>query len=226
MNPTRDTRNAGHLTGDGDGVTVLGGALLQRWLDGDVSAAERSRIAAHLGACDDCAREVRVYRMLFRSLDQMPRHAPPADLAARITSRALAQRRALLRRRWLSAVGWGYAGASVAALLALGLSPWREDALAGVRTFVSAGLSGLISSFLGAVDRLFWVFDHVVRLKDQAHTLADLLAPFVRSLQLVAAQPEMRLGATLALVLTTALWWFLRHRSTREEGRMPDVAFL
>jgi anti-sigma factor RsiW len=226
MNLTRDTRNAGHLTGDADGARGLAGGLLQRWIDGDVSPSERARIAAHLGECGDCAREARVYRMLFRSLERLPRHAPPADLAARITSRALAQRRALLRRRWLSAAGWGYAGASVTLLLGLGMSPWREDALAGVRTFVSAGLSGLVTSFLGAVDRLFWVLDHVIRLQDQAHAVADVMAPLVRSFQLVAAQPEMRLGATLALVLTTALWWFLRHRSSHGEGRMSDVAFL
>ena len=218
----REQREAGHLTGDPAGP----GGLLMRWLDGEVTASERARVAAHLGDCADCAAEARIYRTLFRSLEHLPRHAPPAGLAARITSRALAQQRALRRKRWLGVAGWGYAGATVSLLLALGLSPWREDAVAGLRTFASAGLTSLVRAFLGAVDRMFWVFDHAIRLHDQARAVGDLFAPLGRSIELVAAQPEMRLGATLALLLMTALWWFLRHRPTRDEGRMPDVAFL
>jgi anti-sigma factor RsiW len=218
----REHREAGHLSGEAAGSD----SLLMRWLDGDVTASERARVAAHLNSCADCTREARVYRTLFRSLGAMPRYAPPAGLAARITSRALAQQRALRKKRWLGVAGWGYAGATVSLLLALGLSPWREDAVAGLRTFASAGLTGLVRAFLDAVDRMFWVFDHAIRLQDQARALADLFAPLGRSIELVAAQPEMRLGATLALLLTTALWWFLRHRPTRDEGRMPDVAFL
>jgi hypothetical protein len=97
---------------------------------------------------------------------------------------------------------------------------------AGGKTFVTAGLSGLLASFLGAVDRLLWLSDHVIRLNDQAHGLRTFFAPLARSLELVAAQPETRLGLTAALALTIALVWFLRQRPAGSEGRMGNVAFL
>lgn len=219
MNEPRDKRETGHL------ATQPGG-LLMRWLDGEVTAAERARVRAHLDACAACAREARVYRALFRSLGTLPRHAPPAGLSARITSRVLAQRRALKRKRWFEVAGSVYAGSAAAVLVALIVSPWRLEVLAGGKSFVSAGLSGLLASFLGAVDRMLWLSDHVIRLNDKLHALATLLAPLARSLELVAAQPETRLGLTVALALAIGLVWFLRQRPARGEGRMGNVAFL
>jgi anti-sigma factor RsiW len=197
-----------------------------RWLDGEVTASERARVRGHLDACPACAREARILRALFRELGSLPRHAPPAGLSARITSRVLAQNRALWRKRWFEVAGSVYVGSAAAVLTALIVSPLRTDVLAGGKTFVSAGLSSLLASFLGAVDRLLWLSDHAIRLNDQAHAVAVLVAPLGRSFEVVAAQPETRLGLTVAMALTTALVWFLRQRPARGEGRMGNVAFL
>ena len=87
--------------------------------------------------------------------------------------------------------------------------------------------SGVVNAFLVAFDRLMWLFDGAVKLRENAHALSTSLAPLGRSLELLAAQPELRAGLTVALVLTTALWWFIQHRRVEGPGRMHDVsAFL
>jgi len=219
MNDARHTGGTPHLTAEP-------GSVFARWLDGEVTASERARVEGHLGACPACAREARVYRALFHSLATLPRRAPSPLLAGRITSSVLAQQRALRRKRWVEVAGSVYVGSAAAVLVALIASPLRIDLLAGGRTFITAGLSTLLASFLGVIDRVLWISDRVLRLNDKLRALAELFAPLARSLELVAAQPETRLGLTFAVVLTLALVWFLRQRPARGEGRMADVAFL
>jgi hypothetical protein len=201
--------------------------LLMRWLDGEVTTSERARVAAHLAGCPECMREVRVHRALFRGVSRLPKPRPPADLAARITAAALADRRRRRRFHRIEVFGSAYAASAVGILIALGLSPWRGDLLAGVRTALGAVVSGSVNAFLTAFDRLMWLFDGAVRLREGAHALSQTLAPLGRSLELLAAQPELRAGFSVALVLTIALWWFIQHRRVDEPGRIHDVsAFL
>jgi len=84
-----------------------------------------------------------------------------------------------------------------------------------------------VNAFLVAFDRVMWLFDGAVKLRENAHALSTALAPLGRSLELLAAQPELRGGLSVALVLTIATWWFLQHRRVEGPGRMHDVsAFL
>ena len=215
-----DPRPMSHLTAE------PGGSLM-RLLDGELSSAERAAASAHLASCADCARELRVYKALFHGVARLPKPLPRVDLASRITRAALADRRARRRFKLFEAVGSAYAAAFVAALIGLGLSPWRGDLLAGGRTIVGAGVSGVVNAFLVAFDRLMWLFDGAVKLRENAHALSTSLAPLGRSLELLAAQPELRAGLSVALVLTTATGWFIQHRRVEGPGRMHDVsAFL
>ena len=208
-------------------LSAEAGGLLMRWLDGEVSVSERARVTAHLGTCPSCVREVRVYRALFRGVSRLPARRPPAYLAARITAAALADRRQRRRFRVFEALGSAYAATAVAIVIALGLSPWRGDVLAGARPVLGAAVSGTVNAFVTAFDRLMWLFDGAVRLREGAHALSQTLAPLGRSLELLAAQPELRAGLSVALVLTTALWWFIQHRRVDGPGRIHDVsAFL
>lgn len=210
-----------------DHLSAGPGGLLMRWLDGEVSASERASVTAHLSACPDCVREVRVYRALFRGVSRLPARRPPAYLAARITAAALADRRRRRHFRWIEVAGSAYTGAAVALLIAFGLSPWRADLLAGGRTALTAVVAGTVNAFVTAFDRLMWLFDGAVRLREGARALSQTLAPLGRSLELLAAQPELRAGFSVALVLTIALWWFIQHRRVDGPGRIHDVsAFL
>jgi hypothetical protein len=62
-----------------------------------------------------------------------------------------------------------------------------------------------------------------VRLREAAGEALLPLAPLGRSLEVLAAQPELRVGLAVALVLTTAFWWMLHHRPVGGQGRMSDV---
>lgn len=207
-----------------DHLSAEPGGLLMRWLDGEVTASERARIHAHVATCPACTREVRVYRALFRGVAQLPPRRAPIGLAARITQAALADRRARRRFKLFEAVSSVYAASAVAILIGLGLSPWRDDLLAGARTVLAAAVSGTVNAFLVAFDRLMWVFDGAVKMREGAHSLSQSLAPLGRSLELLAAQPELRAGLSVALVLTTVLWWFIQHRRVEGPGRIHDVS--
>lgn len=210
-----------------DHLSAAPGGRLMRWLDGEDSPAERARAEAHVAACAPCARELRAYRAVFRGVAHLPARRAPLGLAARIAQAALADRRARRRFRLLEALGSVYAASAVVVLIGLGLSPWREDLLAGGRTALGAGVSGIVNAFLVTFDRLMWVSNEAVQLRERALALSQSLAPLGRSLELLAAQPELRAGLSVALVLTTALWWFIQHRRVDGPGRIHDVsAFL
>jgi anti-sigma factor RsiW len=206
-----------HLTDDPAG-------LFMRYLDGEVSEGERARIDAHLSGCRDCTAEVRAYRALFGRLGSLPPRRPPAYLGSRILAAIEVQRaRARNRFRWLEVAGTAYAASAVAFVVALGLSPWREDVLSGVRGVLSALLSGSVSAFVGSFDRIVSLLTAAVSVREAAQPMLSPLAPLWRSFEVLAAQPELRLGISLALVLTTALWWLFQHRPAQGPGRMKDA---
>jgi anti-sigma factor RsiW len=196
-----------------------------RYLDGEIRPAERARVEAHLAECRACAGEVRAYSALFAALAALPASpaAPPPFLATRILAAVAADRAARRRPRWLEIVGTAYTGSAVALLLTLGVSPWREDLLAGMRGAFSALFSGSVGALVGAFDRVVSLLTAVVRLREAAGDVLVPLAPLGRSLEVLAAQPELRAGLTVAIVLTTALWWMLNHRPVGGRGRMKDV---
>jgi len=222
-----DTRNPSPTQPAGEHLSAAPGGLLMRRLDGELSAKERARVDAHVAACPACAHELRVYDALFLGVARLPKAVPAPGLSARINRAVLLDRRARRRFKLFEAVGSVYAASVVTVLIAVGLSPWREDLVAGGRTIVGSAVSGVVNAFLVAFDRLMWLFDGAVKLRENAHALSTSLAPLGRTLELVAAQPELRAGLSVALVLTTALWWFIQHRRVEGPGRMHDVsAFL
>lgn len=205
-----------HLTADPSG-------LLMRYLDEEVSTRERARIDAHLATCPDCTSEMRLYARLFGRLAALPSRPAPPFLARRILARVEVERARTRRRlRRLEVAGTAYAAGAAALFVAVGLSPWRDDLLSGVRTVLSALLSGSVSALVGSFDRIVTLLSAAVQVREAARPILIPLAPLWRSVEVLAAQPELRLGISLALVLTTALWWFLQ-RPVQGPGRMKDA---
>jgi anti-sigma factor RsiW len=198
---------------------------LQRWLDGEGKPAERARVAAHLAACDACAGEARAFRALLAAMSALPPSPAPVPpfLASRIVAAVTAERAARRRPRWLEVLGTAYTGSAVALVLTLGVSPWRQDVLEGMRGAFSLLLSGSVGAFVGAFDRVVSLLSAGLALREAAGQALLPLAPLGRSLDVLLAQPELRVGVSVALVLTTALWWMLDHRPVGGRGRMNDV---
>jgi anti-sigma factor RsiW len=199
--------------------------VLMRFLDGESGRRERIRINAHLVSCAECAREVGAYRALGSSIAELPPRRAPAGLSSRLLMSVEAERRLRIRNRrhWVEWAGGAYAVSAVAILVTLGMSPWRENLLQAFRAFGSGLVSGGVGAVVGAFDRFVFLLDAAVRLGEAARELLVPLAPLWRSMQVLAAQPELRLGLALALVLSTALIWFLDQRRVRGSGRMNDA---
>lgn len=59
------------------------GAVLQRYLDGEIDAVTATRIAAHLDVCRDCGMEAETYERIKSTLATR-RTELPADAVARL----------------------------------------------------------------------------------------------------------------------------------------------
>lgn len=201
------------------------GGALQRYLDDESSARERAHIESHLAVCIACATEVREFRALALAVAQLPTLPLPHGLTGRILMAVDAERTEHVRARrpWLEWVGCAYALSAVGLLVALGLSPWRDTLLEGFRSFGSGLLSGSVGAVVGSFDRFVFLLDAAVRLGEASREVFGPLAPLWRSMEVLAAQPELRLGLALALVLSTALVWVLDQRRVRGPGRMNDA---
>ena len=93
----------------------------------------------------------------------------------------------------------------------------------GLRGAFSLLFSGSVGALVGAFDRAVSLLTAVVALREAAGQALLPLAPLGRSLEVLLSQPELRVGLSVALVLTTALWWMLNHRPVGGRGRMNDV---
>jgi predicted anti-sigma-YlaC factor YlaD len=226
MNDRQQRRNRGpansaHFADDA--------SVLMRYLDGESGRGERMRINAHLLTCPSCSRDVRAYRALGLAVAQLPARKVRRELTQRILMSVEADRRLRTRahRHWLEWAGAAYAFSAVGFLLVVGLSPWREGLVRALQTVGSDLLSGSIGAVVGAFDRFVFLLDAAVRLGEATRSVLGPLAPLWRSLQVLAAQPELRVGLACALVLSTVLVWFLDQRRVRDSGRMSDAhAFL
>lgn len=72
----------------GDGVRER----LSAWLDGELSAAERREVAAHLEVCEECRRELALLTRLDAALGHLDAAVPPG-LAERVLDRLQPRRR-------------------------------------------------------------------------------------------------------------------------------------
>lgn len=105
-------------------------------LDGALTREAGDALGEHLAACPLCRRDLEETRALIRSLSLLPRPAPPADLAASITSALVIERAA---RR-----------AQPSLPLSVRLLRWVEPRLMpyGVGAFCSVLLFGLVFAAL------------------------------------------------------------------------------
>ena len=66
--------------GDNSRCTTEYRELISAYLDGDLEAAERSRLLAHLATCGDCRQTLESYRRIGGQLRALPRAIPPPEL--------------------------------------------------------------------------------------------------------------------------------------------------
>ena len=189
---------------------------LEALFDGELSAAEADAVRAHAASCDECATELAVLERVAACVRQATVVDPGPALTERILDRVLPSR---LRRRWVTALGWTYSGAtaiSTYAVIAWISRPdtpgWVVDRLGeGSLRALQAGLftlNAIAFSWMRALDG--WT----------------LVAPFLRALSRPLADPVIVTsiaGAVLACVAT--LWW-MHARRDPVTGKVEHVGLL
>jgi negative regulator of sigma E activity len=93
---------------------------LSAYLDGELPAAERAEVAAHLAACPECAELLAAFAAVDEEAGSLPAEAPDGyfdGFAARVTARLAAERPAAARARRLPAWTWAAAAALLLAVV-------------------------------------------------------------------------------------------------------------
>jgi anti-sigma factor RsiW len=135
--------------------------LIQAYLDGELAAADRAYVAAHLADCEACRRELDDLSRLFAAIDQAqatPTLAPiwPA-LAVRLAARTDERTDARRRPAW----SWSYRGLAAAAAVTGLLLGWQLGAAppAGADAPAVAVEAGYLETTLPSLDLLWLQLD-------------------------------------------------------------------
>lgn len=191
---------------------------VQDWLDGTLEPEATARFEAHLAGCPECEAEATAYRVVFAELRSLPLLDPRPELFQRIMDEVLPRH----TPRWVRVLGWAYAGAFTASVLAIG-SAW-------VLPGPNAWLHGVIAA---ATRSITGTGTFVLRsLTDGLARVGETLAgtgSAGRMLKLVwgaLSQPAVLVTIVAAIGVCAGLLWWMRPRERRETGEIPHVGLL
>lgn len=182
---------------------------VQDWLDGTLEPDAAARFEAHLAGCAECEAEVAAYRAVFAELRALPLLDPRPELFQRIMAEVLPHR----APKWVRVLGWAYAGAFTASVLAIGS--------AFVLPGPSAWLHGVIAS---AMRSLTSTGSFVLRsLSDGLARAGETVAGVgsagrtVKLLWNALANPAVLLAIVAAIGVCAGLLWWMRPRERQSE---------
>ncbi len=179
---------------------------------------------AHLAECEECTRELALYRRLVVALEAAPFLAPRAALTARILDRVLPDR--VRRRRRIAILGGSYAAAFVALAGAFAVwvaQPGGRAALEMVTGRVSQRLVALGISVVNSLG------SSAVRLAEGwglVHAAGGWLAPLTRALATVLTAPGIVITVWAAAASCAALRWWMRPRTRAAAREVRHVGIL
>ena len=191
---------------------------VQDWLDGTLEPDATARFEAHLAGCPECEAEATAYRVVFAELRTMPLLDPRPELFQRIMDEVLPHR----APRWVRVLGWAYAGAFTASVLAIG-SAW---VLPGPNAWLHGVIAAATRSVTGT--GTFVLRSLTEGLARVGETLAGT-GSAGRMLKLVwgaLSQPAVLVTIVAAIAVCAGLLWWMRPRERRESGEIPHVGLL
>jgi len=182
---------------------------LQEYLDGELGAEDEARLSEHLATCAECAVELALYQRVFATLDATPMLEPSPELTERILHRVLPSQ---VRKRWLTAIGWGYgvsAAASVAAAVAALGTPMPRTAMALVGIDAAQRLA---QATMFVVDSLAVAMVRLAGGWSLLHEFGEHLSPIFRVISSLLGRSGVDVTLALASVATGLLIVWLRPR--------------
>jgi anti-sigma factor RsiW len=191
---------------------------VQDWLDGTLEPDAAARFEAHLAVCPECEAEAAAFRVVFAELRSLPLLDPRPELFERIMAQVLPQR----SPRWVRVLGWTYAGAFAASVLAIasafvlpGPSAWLHGVIASATHSLTGTGTFVLRSFSDGLARAGETFAG----EGSAGRMLKLLWG-------VLSRPAILLTIVAAVGACAGLLWWMRPRERRDGEEIPHVGLL
>jgi anti-sigma factor RsiW len=190
----------------------------QELLDGELPAPDALEIREHAASCESCTAELALYRSLYHSLERLPEWDPGPAFTARVLERVLPSR---VRRRWLRALGFGYASLSALTVAAALFFATQPAARALVETLSAVASRRLARTMVFALNALSFSALSLAGGEQWLAAAGRRLAPIGRAFAALFSQADILLPLAIAGVTCIAvLWWMRPHRAeARKEVR-------
>lgn len=195
----------------------------QELLDGELEAGEALRLREHAASCEGCGRDLLLYRRVFHSLERLPVWDPGPAFTARVLEQALPSR---VRRRWLRALGFGYASLSAATVAAVVVLATQPAARAFFETLSAVASRRLAQAMVFALNALSF---SALSLAGSAQWLAaagERLAPIGRALASLFSQSDIVVPLSIAVAACAAVLWWMRPRGAENQKGVRHVGVL
>jgi len=191
---------------------------VQDWLDGTLAPEAAARFEAHMAGCAECEAEVAAFRVVFAELRSLPLLDPRPELFQRIMDEVLPHR----APHWVRVVGWAYAGALTASVVAIGSALVLTGPKVWVRGVIAAATRSLTETGTFVLRSLS---DGLARVGETVagEGNAGRLTKLVWG---ALAHPAILLTMVAAIGVCAGLLWWMRPRERRETGEIPHVGLL
>ena len=188
----------------------------QELLDGELSAGEALELRRHAATCESCGRELALYRQLYHSLERLPEFDPGPAFTARVMERVLPSR---VRRRWLRALGFGYATLSAAIVAASVVFVTQPATRALIEALSAVASRRLAKAMVFSLNALSFSALSLAGGEQWLAAAGRRLAPIGRALGALFSQTDVLVPLTIAGAACVAvLWWMRPHAAEVQKG--------
>ena len=195
----------------------------QELLDGELSPGEALEIREHAASCKSCAAELALYRSLYHSLERLPEWDPGPAFTARVMERVLPSR---VRRRWLRALGLGYASLVALTVAAALFFATQPAARALVETLSAVASRRLARAMVFALNALSLSVLSLAGGGQWLATAGRRLVPIGRALAALFAQTDIVVPLTIAGAACVAVLWWMRPQAAEARKEVRHVGVL
>ena len=195
----------------------------QELLDGELPAAEALELRQHVAGCESCARELALYRQLYHSLERLPEFDPGPAFTARVMERVLPSR---VRRRWLRALGFGYATLSAGIVAASVVFATQPAARALIETLSAVASRRLARAMVFALNALSFSALSLAGGEQWLAAAGRRVAPIGRALGALFSQTDVLVPLMVAGAACVAVLWWMRPRGAEARKGMRHVGVL
>jgi len=191
---------------------------VQDWLDGTLEPEAAARFEAHLAGCAECEAEVAAFRVVFAELRSLPLLDPRPELFQRIMAEVLPHR----APHWARVLGWAYAGALTASVVAIGSAFVWSTPKAWLRGVIAAATRSLTETGTFVARSLS---DGLARVGETAAGEGSG-GRLIKLVWGALTHPAILLTIVAAIAVCAGLLWWMRPRERRETGEISHVGLL